>query len=106
MMITNSKTSTGLTSDEIDRIQGVFIKHSSVEQVYLYGSRAVGNHRPASDIDLAIAGEQVDDRTETAIFFELDDLMLPYKIDICLYEQIKNETLKKHIDEKGLELLK
>lgn len=105
-MISNAKTSTGLTSDEISRIQGVFRKHPSVEQVYLYGSRAVGNYRPASDIDLAIAGEQVDNRTETAIFFELDDLMLPYKIDICRYEHIKNETLKKHIDQEGLELLK
>ena len=34
----------------------------------------------------------------------LDDLMLPYKIDLVVYEDIRNRNLREHIDRMGLPL--
>jgi len=68
-MITNSKTSTSLKSDEINRIKCVFREHQSVEEVYSYVSRAVRNSRSASDIDMAITGKQVVDRQKQLFFW-------------------------------------
>ena len=49
----------GLTPNTIDRINGVLAGFPAIEQAILYGSRAKGNYRPGSDIDLAIVGPEV-----------------------------------------------
>jgi predicted nucleotidyltransferase len=91
----------GLGSSAITAIQNVLKKHPKVIKAILYGSRAKGNYRPASDIDLSLQGEQLDYSELVKIDNELDDLLLPYTIDLSLYPSIENPDLIDHIEQVG-----
>ena len=93
----------GLREDEIRSIQAVFNQHPNITKVVIYGSRAIGNHRAASDIDLTLYGDKIDYAELTAIENELDDLLLPYTIDLSIYHQIENPKLIEHINRVGQE---
>ncbi len=91
----------GLKTATIQAIQEVFKLHHEVEKAILYGSRAIGNYRPGSDIDLTLAGEKLSLTMLQKIEDELDDLLLPYKIDLSLHKQIENKELLEHIERVG-----
>lgn len=91
----------GLSSDAITAIQAVLKKYPKVSKAILYGSRAKGNYRPASDIDLTLQGEQLDYAELVKIDNELDDLLLPYTIDLSIYQSIENADLIDHIKRVG-----
>jgi predicted nucleotidyltransferase len=98
--------SSGLTKDEINSIRAVFSRYQQVEGVLIYGSRATGNFKPASDIDLTLIGKDIDMSLQTKIEFDLDDLMLPYKFDISVYNRITNPKFLDHINRVGKEIYK
>jgi len=74
----------GLKEQTIEGICGVFARHPLVEKAMLYGSRAMGNFKPGSDIDLALFGESLTSLELGLIDEELDDLLLPYQIDLSI----------------------
>ncbi len=90
----------GLKKEELGILQKSFSKYPSVKEVILYGSRAVGNYKEGSDIDMVIIA---DDSIKDKLFYIYDELEeeLPYFIDIALYNTIKNEKLKQHIKNFG-----
>ncbi|MDP3844494.1 MAG: nucleotidyltransferase domain-containing protein [Oxalobacteraceae bacterium] len=94
----------GLKAGAIAKITGVFARHPQVEQVILYGSRAKGNYRNGSDIDLAIQGDDVTHAQLLKIENALDELLMPYKIDLSLLRQIDNPDLLDHIKRVGVML--
>ena len=69
----------------------------------MYGSRAKGNYRIGSDIDLTIIGTDIDLSKLNEIENRLDDLMLPYSFDISVFSHIKNDGLLDHIKHVGKE---
>ncbi len=91
----------GLKNKDIQSLRQVFAKHPNVEKVILYGSRAMGDYRYNSDIDLTIVGENLDLTEQFTIENELDDLLLPYKIDVALFHTIRNNDLIDHIQSRG-----
>jgi len=91
----------GLKKSTIELIKGVFSDHPEVRQVIIYGSRAKGNYRNGSDIDLTIRGETVSLSELMKIETELDDLLLPYKIDLSLLHKINDASLLDHIERVG-----
>jgi predicted nucleotidyltransferase len=91
----------GLSSYHCEAIRTVFRRHPSVDQVILYGSRAKGTFKPGSDIDLTIVGKQVDTTELLKIETELDELLLPYKIDLSVLHRIENSDLVDHINRVG-----
>lgn len=93
----------GLKPHTISAIQRVFAKHPQLERAVLYGSRAKGNYRPGSDIDLTLFGESLTYADLCRIETEIDDLLLPYTLDLSLYAQIDNADLREHIKRVGLE---
>lgn len=94
----------GLTKEEIAGIRDIFSKYQQIESVLIYGSRAMGNFKPASDIDLTLKGKGIDLSLQTKIEFDLDDLMLPYKFDISIYDKITNPEFLNHINSVGKEI--
>lgn len=90
----------GLTEDDIQKLCGVFERHPQIRKVILYGSRAKGNFKPGSDIDITLKA-QLDGLTFSQIQTELDDLLLPYQIDISLYDQLVDPALRSHVDRIG-----
>ncbi len=91
----------GLSSKAISKIREVFSENPAVEQVIIYGSRAKGDHRPESDIDLTITGSAATWHDLQTIELKIDDLLLPYKADLSLYDHIDNENLIDHIKRVG-----
>ena len=91
----------GLTIKTIDKINKVFVKYSQIEEVLLYGSRAIGNYREVSDIDLTIIGNIKFEELQ-GIISDLDDLLLPYKFDISIFSDINNNDLIDHIKKVGI----
>ena len=90
----------GLSEETITKLKDVFIKWNAIDTVIIYGSRAKGNYREGSDIDLTITGNlSLTDLLK--IENEIDDLMLIYKFDISLMGQIENESLISHIQRVG-----
>lgn len=90
----------GLDDETIKLIQNLFSEIESIEMVKIFGSRAKGNYKPASDIDFAIFGE-IDSKGLRHIACELDELSTPYKFDILNYNEIENQALKESIDNYG-----
>jgi len=93
----------GLKKNIIEKINTVFAKYPQIEKVILYGSRAKGNFQNGSDLDLTIIGERIDLLLLHKIEDELDDLLLPYTIDLSIFSHIKKKNLLEHINRVGVE---
>ncbi|MCB0567502.1 MAG: nucleotidyltransferase domain-containing protein [Lewinellaceae bacterium] len=91
----------GLKEHTIEKMNGIFAQFPEVEKVMLYGSRAKGTYRPGSDIDLTLLGPALNLKTLFRIETELDDLLLPYMIDLSIFEHIDNPNLIDHIRRVG-----
>ena len=98
-----SATRFGLPAEAVSEIGGVLAAHPEVESAILYGSRAKGDYKPGSDIDLTLLGEQLDHHDLLKIMGELDDLLLPYTIDLSIFHTIDHEGLRDHIQRVGQE---
>lgn len=94
----------GLSGSVIDKLQGVFRRHPAIRRAVIYGSRAKGTFRPGSDIDLSVSGEPgrpVSPRELGLVLDEIDDLLLPYTVDLSAFEQLGNAELREHIERVG-----
>jgi predicted nucleotidyltransferase len=92
----------GLSEATIQKICTVLARYPQVEKAVLYGSRATGNYRNGSDIDLALFGDDITLRTLCSIMDAIDDLLLPYSVDLVVFEQIRDPDLIAHIQQAGV----
>lgn len=95
-------TGTGLPENAVEKICGIFRDYPQIRRVVLYGSRAMGTHRPGSDIDLCIESESLGLTELLSIENRMDDLLLPWKMDLSLLHQIDNPALLDHIRRVGV----
>lgn len=91
----------GLPDTAIQAIQQVLAAHPEVEQAIVYGSRALGRQRPASDIDLTLIGPTISFGTLARIESELDDLLLPWMINLSRLADLSHPPLLAHIERVG-----
>jgi predicted nucleotidyltransferase len=94
----------GLSGKTLEEISGVIARHPQVERAVIYGSRAKGNYKSGSDIDLTLFGEALGFDDLLKIMTELDDLLLPYTFDLSIFRMIDHEELREHIGRVGQEL--
>lgn len=92
----------GLTETTAENICAVFARFPEIEKAILYGSRAKGNFKTGSDIDLTLCGEALTSDLRSTIASALDDLMLPYTIDLSVFNQLNHEELREHIERVGV----
>ena len=92
----------GLSARTIDQICAVLAQYSAVDRAVLYGSRAKGNYKPGSDIDLTLYGSDLTPRLCATIAEALDDLLLPYSIDLSVFAMLKHPELEAHIQRVGV----
>ena len=92
----------GLSDKTIARMQEVLARFPQVEQAVLYGSRAKGNFKTGSDIDLTLRGQDLDYHLLGQIDTALDDLDLPYTIDLSIFAQLNHPELREHIERVGV----
>ena len=91
----------GLKASIISQIIDVFSNYPDIEKVVIYGSRAKGNFRNGSDIDLTLVGDNLTYELLNRIETQLDNLMLVYTIDLSLFKYIDSPELIDHINRVG-----
>jgi predicted nucleotidyltransferase len=100
----NADMEFGLSHTTLQKIRHTLARHPHVERAVIYGSRAKGNYKPGSDIDItlyAAQGLNIDYRELADLLDEIDDLLLPYSIDLSVFTQINNPELCEHIERVG-----
>ncbi len=96
----------GIEKEEWEKVFAVFSHFPHIERAVLFGSRAKGVHKPFSDVDVALVGEALSLNDLLLLKNEIEDLLLPYEFDFCIYKDLKNVELKSHIDRRGIEVYK
>jgi len=92
----------GLSDKTLAAIWQILAACPAVEKAILYGSRAKGNYRPGSDIDLTLVGEKLDSRTLGQIAASLEESPIPYQVDLSLWKQLDHAKLRAHIERVGV----
>lgn len=103
-MLNGKDRNFGLKSIDIISVSKTLSNFAEIEKAVIFGSRAIGNYKTYSDIDIALFGAGIDLTLQNKIENQLDDLLLPYKFDVCVFEKINNKDLVDHIERVGKEI--
>ena len=96
----------GLKAYEIEKIRKVFESFPEIDEALLFGSRAKGNFREGSDIDISLKGRRLSHNLINKIALMIDDLLLPYFCELSIYNRIENPELIAHINRVGKTIFK
>ena len=92
----------GLPDRTLGTLDIIFRRYPGIRQAILYGSRAKGDYRSGSDIDLSLKTHDVFTRADLLhISGDFYDSDIPYFIDVSIYDELSNPDLKAHIDRVG-----
>jgi predicted nucleotidyltransferase len=80
------------------RLRRIFDGMPGIDKVWIYGSRARGDHRPASDIDLAVDGENLDRQEFTKLWATIQDEGLIYQIDLTHWQTAGDADFRARIE--------
>ncbi len=94
----------GLSDKTLSTVRSILASCKEVEQAVLYGSRAKGNYKSGSDIDLTLIGPKLSPRMLADLTGKLEDSAIPYRVDLSLKGNIDNPNLLEHIERVGLVL--
>lgn len=94
----------GLSQKSLSEVIGVFRNYMEIDEAKLFGSRAMGNFKNGSDIDIAILGDAISLSLILKLKSDFEESSLPYFVDIVNYNSISNPELKRHIDQNGITL--
>lgn len=91
----------GISQRHLDSIRSALSRCSEVKKVLVFGSRAMGNFKKGSDVDLALFGPLSPSMVAKMSRLLNEESLLPYKFDLVHYESISEPKLKEHIDRVG-----
>lgn len=95
----------GLTDKELQYVVSLLRINPRINQAVLYGSRAKGNFKPFSDVDIALFGDELSQKDVKELLVEINDSNFPYQVDLVVYKSIKNQDLIDHINRVGISLI-
>jgi predicted nucleotidyltransferase len=92
----------GLLEEDLNSIIKIISKYNDIEEAVIFGSRAKGNYKNGSDVDIALKGEKISFDTLRSISWILnEETLMPYRFDILNYNSIENQELLNHISRIG-----
>ena len=94
--------SLGLSENTCSTVRQILGRYPQIDKAVIYGSRAKGNYKNGSDIDLTLMGHGLDHKLLLSVAMALDDSDIPYTVDLSLFEQIGNPALREHIERVGV----
>jgi predicted nucleotidyltransferase len=97
---------TGISEKTIGQLRNLLSKNAKITEAILFGSRAKGTHRQGSDIDIALKGKNITLDDVLNLSIAIDELWIPNKFDLVIYDRITEPELKKHIERVGITILK
>jgi predicted nucleotidyltransferase len=101
-MIPTKNNTGGLKTEDIENITSILKKENKIESAYIFGSRAKGNYKNGSDVDIVLKGKQLDHDVINHISYVLnEETLMPYRFDVVNYDMIKNRELLSNIDRNG-----
>jgi predicted nucleotidyltransferase len=74
----------------------------SVREVRVFGSRATGNARRASDLDLAISAPNATAEEWADLLEALEQAPIIYELDLVRLDQTVNARLREKIEREGI----
>lgn len=99
------KKDIGLTEDTVKKLVEAIMGCGNVREIILYGSRSIGTFRNFSDIDIALKGDGLTREDLYPILERIEDLYLPYEIDLSIFSRLDYPPLIEDIDRTGLDLV-
>lgn len=93
----------GLRQHDLDEIVRVLQRFSVIEEAIIFGSRAKGNFKTGSDVDIAVKGKGITHAVVASLSFSLnEESAMPYYFDIVHFDEISEKELREHINRVGL----
>lgn len=100
-MTEKERNSFGLTERDMLTFRQILGKYPSVKTVVVIGSRAKGNFKQGSDVDLVIMDPGISETVITKLKSDFQESSLPYNVDLIACPTLKHDELKEHIDRVG-----
>ena len=94
----------GLSDIELNKLRELYARYEDIEEVILYGSRAKGNHKPFSDVDISLVGANLTRSRLNQIAIAIEDLLLPYQYDLSIFHKLTKIELVAHIRRVGISI--
>jgi len=91
----------GISAIRQRQLDQLFAAQPRLQAVWLFGSRAMGRHHEGSDLDLCLEGEALAHRDQLRLMAAVDELLLPWQVDLVLKHQLPPELLA-HLQRVGL----
>lgn len=92
----------GISTKSYQLLLAAIAEFDEIERAGIFGSRALGNPKNGSDIDLVLFGKSITPDTILKLNVKLQqELPIPYYFDVAHYNTISNPELKQHIDKFG-----
>ncbi|MGL5355014.1 MAG: nucleotidyltransferase family protein [Cetobacterium sp.] len=92
----------GLTERELDEIKIIYHLFPEIEKIIIFGSRARGDFRRTSDIDIALIGNVEKIIYKIRDYF--DESRIIYTVDVVDFSKIESSAFKEDIEKEGIEL--
>lgn len=94
----------GLEEAHVRMITETLARFPEIREARIFGSRAIGNHKPGSDVDIALYGNRPLSCVTQVSGILNEELPLVYQFDVVDYSQLENPAFKAHIDQFGQQL--
>ena len=87
---------------EIKQITDIIHSFPEIDQAIIFGSRAMGNYKNGSDVDIALKGKNISHEIVAEIRYRLnEETLLPFFFDVVDFNELQNEDLIAHINQFG-----
>ena len=93
----------GLKERHRNAVIDIIAGNARVERAVLFGLRAAGTFRPASDVDVALFGERLSVSDQANLAAAIEELTIPQRVQLLLYGSVESADLRKHIETQGVE---
>jgi proline iminopeptidase len=102
--LANKTLTFGLSAEILNDLRLVFSQFADIDRVLIYGSRARGDFRPSSDIDLAVLAPTMGPAEFSKLWTALDDLPIIFRLDVSLHHEVADQQLKHNMLADGVTL--
>lgn len=92
----------GLKDSIIIKIKKVLTKYDEIEKALVFGSRARGDYKKTSDIDIAIFSDNITSTRLNLLRNDFDELDIIYTVDVVDFQKLSKEELKNNIINDGI----
>ncbi len=83
-------------------LRDIFSRFPTIQQVLLFGSRATGTARRASDIDLAIIAPKMSPAEWADLYEQIEESPIIYRIDVVRFDTLPQGPFKERIIQEGV----